>query len=308
MSKALHEAKTVREVNWRTPRLAMTFRKWRRVSHSSARFLSVLLTWIVASIGLVLAQDASETRLPPDRRVALVIGNSAYLAIAPSAKAGRDAEAVAARLRSVGFQSVTLAKDVGREELVAALLSFAREARDADWAVIYFAGHGVETDGVGYFVPIDAKLKHRKDVTAEALTFDKIMDFTAGARKARIVILDTSRDDSLLGPRPRSAPRRGSWAGMIPLESQVVPMIFFYATKARRPIVPGEGPNGPFATALVRHLATPGLELNQLFANIRSDVSKATNRKQQPFSLVSLHAGALYFVPSSENGDRRTQD
>ena len=154
------------------------------------------------------------------------------------------------------------ANDLDREQLVAALQAFGRQAQDADWAVIYFAGHGVEIDGVDYLVPTDARLKHRSHVEAEAITFDRAIDATSGARKARVAILDASRDDALLGPRPRSMLRRGSWVGMIPLEPSAVPTVVVYATKSRHSVVVGEGTNGAFASALTSHLLTPGLELS----------------------------------------------
>ena len=83
---------------------------------------------------------------------------------------------------------------------------------------------------------------------------------------------------------------------MIPLEPQPVPMLYIYATGARRSVLEGNGRNGPFATALTRHLATPGLELKQLFVRVRDDVVRATNRRQEPWVRSSLRGGVLYFV------------
>jgi uncharacterized caspase-like protein len=93
-----------------------------------------------------------------DRRVALVIGNSAYKNVRALANPQRDAEAVAASLRALGFTSVTLITDASREKLIDALHTFAIEADKADWAILYYAGHGVEVNGVNYLIPVDVKL------------------------------------------------------------------------------------------------------------------------------------------------------
>src|SRR5262249_2993927 len=89
-----------------------------------------------------------------DNRVALVIGNSSYASVAALPNPKRDAEAVTAALRNAGFQSVTMIADAGRETLVKALGAFAREADGADWAVVYFAGHGIEVGGTNYLIPV----------------------------------------------------------------------------------------------------------------------------------------------------------
>src|SRR5262249_4904830 len=75
-----------------------------------------------------------------------------------------DAAAIASALRQVGFQTVRLEQDLPREKLIEALRSFAREADSADWALVYFAGHGIEANGTNYLVPVDAKLEVDRDI------------------------------------------------------------------------------------------------------------------------------------------------
>src|SRR5579871_3486732 len=121
------------------------------------------------------------------------MGNSAYTAVSNLPNPRRDAEAVAAALRCLGFQAVTLAVDLGKEKLVATLRAFAREAENADWALIYFAGHGMEVNGVNYLVPIDAKLEIDRDVDFEAVPMMQVMSAVDGAKKLRLVLLDACR-------------------------------------------------------------------------------------------------------------------
>src|ERR1700730_15100717 len=103
------------------------------------------------------------------RRVALIVGNSAYSSVAVLPNPRRDAETVVLALHQVGFQTVTLANDLSRDKLIDALRVFARDAEMADWALIYFAGHGIEMGGVNYLIPIDAKLETDRDVNFEAV-------------------------------------------------------------------------------------------------------------------------------------------
>jgi hypothetical protein len=99
-----------------------------------------------------------------DRRVALVIGNSGYRAAQLLSNPSHDADLIGAALRSTGIEDVTIAHDLDREGMVAALKAFARKADAADWAVVYYAGHGIEIGGTNYLIPVDAKLETDRDV------------------------------------------------------------------------------------------------------------------------------------------------
>src|SRR5260370_36684283 len=98
------------------------------------------------------------TAVPFGRRVALVIGNSAYQHAPTLPNPRRDAVMVADALRQVNFQTVMLQNDLGREQLVNALRDFAKQAEGADWAVVYYAGHGRAVSSVNYLLPVDAKI------------------------------------------------------------------------------------------------------------------------------------------------------
>lgn len=108
-------------------------------------------------------------------RIALIIRNAAYRAVPNLHNPGRDADLVAATLRNVGFQTVILEKDLSREKLLEALRIFARQSEQADWGLVYFAGHGVELGGVNYLVPIDARLEIDRDIQFEAIALDQVL-------------------------------------------------------------------------------------------------------------------------------------
>jgi uncharacterized caspase-like protein len=230
---------------------------------------------------------------PQGHRVALVIGNSAYESARPLSNPGRDAKAVAAALRQVGFQAVRLENDLSRERLIDALRAFAKEADSADWAVIYFAGHGIEFDGGNYLVPVDARLETDRDVQVHAVSVDLVLGAVAGAKKLRLVLLDACRDN----PFPRKMGRtigRGL-AGLEP--AAAAGTLVVYAAKHGDVALDGTGENSPFAAAFVNQLQKPGVEIRKLVGLLRDEVMEATGRRQQPFAYGSLPGrDDFYFV------------
>ncbi len=237
-----------------------------------------------------------------ERRVALVIGNSAYRAAPALPNARRDAGTIADALRRVGFQAVTLENDVSKEKLVDMMRSFAHEAEQADWAVIYYAGHGIEVGGINYLIPVDARLQTDRDVQFEALPLDQALSAVEGARKLRIILLDACRENPFARQMRRTVASRSIGRGLARVEPDGGTLVA-YAAKHGEVALDGDGANSPFVTALVRHLATPGLEINKLFRLVRDDVLAATDRKQEPFVYGSLPGEDFFFIPPlAKNG------
>lgn len=241
-----------------------------------------------------LTKPTSATRML--RRIALVIGNSAYKSVPELPNPRRDATAVADTLRKVGFQSVTVVTDVTRDGLVAALRAFALESDKADWAMIYYAGHGIEIGGVNYMIPIDAKLVTDRDVQFEAVPLEQVMSTTEGAKKLRLVVLDACRDNPFANKIRRTIASRSVGRGLAQVEPDVGTLVVF-AAKDGQIAFDGDGANSPFTTAFLQNVSKPGVEINKLFRMIRDDVLAATGRKQQPFSYGSVPgAEDFYFV------------
>jgi len=130
-----------------------------------------------------------------DHRVALVIGNSNYQNVAALPNPQRDAKLVADVLKRTGFESVTLLTNLGKEALVAALRNLAARAETADWAVVYYAGHGMEVGGINYLIPTDAKIASDRDIGFEAVALEQVLNAAERAKKLRLVILDACRDN-----------------------------------------------------------------------------------------------------------------
>jgi tetratricopeptide (TPR) repeat protein len=233
----------------------------------------------------------------PGRRVALVIGNTAYKNVSPLENPVRDADMIAKTLRGAGFQTVTLANDLTRDKFFEALRTFAVQAEKADWAVIYYAGHGLEIGGINYLVPVDAKLRADGDAASEAVALEQVIASVQGARKLKLVILDACRDNPFVPKMQRSIALRLVNKGLSNIEPESGFMVV-YGAKAGETALDGEGAqNSPLATAIARNVRTPGIEVRKLFDIVRDDVMAATKKQQQPFSYGSLPGREdFYFV------------
>jgi len=231
------------------------------------------------------------------RRIALIIGNSTYAAVPALKNPSMDARAIADTLTSIGFEKVTLKLDLDRQATWAALTEFANEAARADWAVVYYAGHGIELDGQNYVIPVDAKLDSDRNVLFETVPLDHIVEATAGARKFRLVILDACRNNPFLQTMTRVASTRAVTRGLSRVEPQGGVLVA-YAAKAGEVALDGEGGNSPFVVSLIEQLRRPGVEVGFLFRKVRDSVLKLTNNTQEPYTYGSLPGDEeLYFRP-----------
>src|SRR5216683_322846 len=165
---------------------------------------------------VVEPSSAPAANLPsvPERRVALVIGNSAYQTVSGLPNTTNDARAIAEVLKADGFTSVRIILDMTRASMIASLNDFQREADTADWAVVYYAGHGLEVSGANYLVPIDAKLGDDRDIQDEAVSVDRILSAVENAKKLRLVMLDACRDNPFLKRMHRSIATRSISRGL----------------------------------------------------------------------------------------------
>jgi tetratricopeptide (TPR) repeat protein len=251
-----------------------------------------------------LAQSAMATQTAPtaasaERRVALVIGNSQYRSEAFLPNPRRDAKAVADALRQVGFQSVELKMNLDRDAMLKALRAFRDQADKADWALIYFAGHGIEINRVNYLIPIDAKLLDDRDVQTETVSYEELLPAAGGAKMLRLIVLDACRVNPFKDTMRRTMASRGANdRGLAaPPEAEPGTMIVYSAKDGEVAADDVDGVNSPFARAFVAELKVPGREVRRLFDNVRDDVLDATNNRQQPFTYGSLSGRRdFYFV------------
>jgi uncharacterized caspase-like protein len=255
--------------------------------------------------------DAGVTR---GRRVALVIGNSDYRKVPALANPQKDSDAVAASLRNIGFETVTLRNNATREDLIGSLRAFAEQADKADWAMVYYAGHGIEVNGQNHLIPIDATLKTDRDVQFEAVAMDQVMASIDGAKKLKLIVLDACRDNPFAPKMEKTGVRdvvaanstaggvvgtRSIGRGLGEVKVSGASLVVF-AAKHGQTALDGEGANSPFAVALVQRIATPGVEINKVFRLVRDDVMEATAGRQEPYTYGSLPGREDFFFVAAK--------
>jgi uncharacterized caspase-like protein len=229
-----------------------------------------------------------------EKRVALVIGNAAYQNTARLANPANDAEDVAAALTRVGFE-VIFERDVTKRSMEQALARFSRAAHQADVALFYFAGHGLQDRGRNYLMPVDAKLEDEFSLNFEMTRLDDVLTSLGQAQGVKILILDACRRNPLVERLARSTTTRDFYGtrGLARVDA-TRGMLVAYSTQADQVATDGTGRNSPFTAALVRQIDQPGLEIGALFRRVATDVNRATKGQQLPELSVSL-LGEFYF-------------
>jgi hypothetical protein len=233
-----------------------------------------------------------------EHRVALVLGNSRYRNVPSLPNPERDAAEVANALRATGFENVTLRTNLDRDQLIQALRAFATQAERADWSVIYYAGHGIEVGGTNYLIPVDATISSDRDMSFEAIALDQVLNVAERAKKLRLVVLDACRDNPFAARMKRtlSVASRSVSRGLAPIEPDAGTLVVF-AAKDGEVALDGDGAHSPFATAFIKDIRVPGLEVRRLFDTVRDDVIEMTGGKQKPFSYGSVSGRQdFYFV------------
>jgi hypothetical protein len=236
-----------------------------------------------------------------DKRVALVVGNSTYQTVPKLPNPARDASSVAKMFKDAGFETVDVALDVGNLEFKRGIRKFESMADDADIAVIYYAGHGLEISGVNYLIPVDARLASDRDADDEAITLERLVSSADGARRLRLIILDACRDNPFLSKMRREkkvASRAATASGLGKVEPTSTDTLIAYAAKAGSTADDGAGDHSPFTTSLLRNLTVPGLDVRLAFGRVRDEVLKATGNRQEPFVYGALGGGNISLVPA----------
>lgn len=225
------------------------------------------------------------------RRTALIIGNAAYEHSKVLVNPINDAELIADSATKAGFE-VIMATDLNRATFDQALREFRARADGAEVALIYYAGHGIESGGTNWLVPIDAKLTEIRDLRFEAVDLNALLE-TLGDAQRRIVILDACRDNPFgsnwsIGVR---ATQRG--LAQTPIEGALI----IYAASQGQVAIDGTGTNSPFATAVAKRIAEPGLILQLLGPKVTDDVLAATKGRQRPWTYSGMGGEEFFLVP-----------
>src|SRR5262245_4188560 len=258
--------------------------------HACLRPVALCLSAVMLGIVQLAAPAAAE------KRVALVIGNSAYTHAPPLPNPVNDANDMAAALKEVGIE-VILGLDLDKRSLDTKVREFSRALLGADAGILFYAGHGLQVAQRNYLVPVDAQLQTERDLDFEAMALDFILRQMEIGRegKTNILILDACRDNPLARSLMRAMGTRSASVGRGLAEVQPGMGSFVaFATKPGEVALDGEGRNSPFTAALAKAVKAPGKSLTAIMIEVRNEVLAATANKQLPWDHSAL-TGEFYF-------------
>lgn len=251
---------------------------------------------------LFLVGDTTSTLA--EVRVALVIGNSAYVNAPALPNPQNDASAISASLKARGFDVVE-AINVSKAAMDGVVKKFADMLPNAEVALLFYAGHGLQVGLQNYLVPVDAKLDRERDVDFEAVKLEFILRQMEINRdgKTSIVILDACRDNPLARNLARSMGTRSTSIGRgLATSPAGLGTFIAYATQPGNVALDGTGGNSPFTAALLKHMPLPGRNLPSIFIEVRKDVVATTNGQQVPWDHSALTSD-FYFVPDAAGAE-----
>ncbi len=246
-----------------------------------------------AAIGLAAFGYASHASAVGER-IALIIGNSHYVAAPVLAQPANDAEDLAKAFGSIGFDVIQLT-DLGGRAMRRAFRDFDQRADGASVAVIYFGGHAVAVDGVNYLMPVDARLERDTYVDDEAVPLSQVVAAVDGAKNIRLVMLATTDDDPLTEAMKRSLRSRMVAPGLVDFDPPGSTVVA-YAVRTVAGGGEASGRNSPYAAALLANLKTPALGLAAFLTQVRGDVAAATANREVPV-VVGAADAAVPIVP-----------
>lgn len=281
----------------------------RRLRCRLRRLLAPLAACLLLLLLPTRAPDAAERD-----RVALVIGNSHYDELPDLENPYNDAKAVAAALWEAGFETIEVL-DADREEMIAAIATFSRRIGDGTDAVFYFAGHGVQSGGGNWLLPVSIRIEDANRLREAAIDANEIVELMGGNRaRINVLILDACRNNpfaearsvlaeelSRIDPQvfadvdnPQVVTR--AVGGLGPLRTGRAETVVGYATSPGEVALDGEGRNSPYTQALVEYLHVPGLEIDPFFRRVRASVRERTGGQQIPWVASTLES-EFYFRP-----------
>jgi uncharacterized caspase-like protein len=253
-------------------------------------YLAAVLSVLVA---LAFAPEARA-----EKRVALVIGNTAYKSAAELRNPSNDATDMAAALMRLGFD-VVAGTDLDKRSMERTIREFGQKLARADVALFFYAGHGLQVSGQNYLVPVDAQLASEGDIDFEGLPLALVLKQMEREAKTSIVLLDACRDNPLARNLARSMGTRGGQIGQGLAEVKAgVGTLIGFSTQPGNVALDGDGRNSPYAGALLKHVATPGRDVSAILVAVRNDVLQATGGRQVPWEHTSL-TGEVFLQPGA---------
>jgi uncharacterized caspase-like protein len=240
------------------------------------------LGFVLAGLALLATPAAAE------RRVALVIGNSAYQHTSPLPNPRHDAEDIATALRRLEFE-VFVGQDLNKREMERLVREFTGKLAGVDVALLFYAGYALQVGSQNFLMPIDARLVAEADVDFETMPLTLVLRHMQLDAKTNLVFLDACRDNPLANTLARRAPSRSSYfgQGLAQVESGIGTLIGF-STQPNRVASDGSGRNSPYAGALLTAMEMPDIDIAVVMRHVRNQVLQATGQRQVPWEHSSL--------------------
>ncbi len=231
-----------------------------------------------------------------EKRLGLVIGNGSYekgALLNPE----NDARAIEKALKGIGFEVIRF-ENLGQKDMAKAIDDFGNRLKKYDVGLFFYAGHGVQSKGFNYLLPVDAKIFSESDVEFNCIRADRVLAKMEDAKnKVNVVILDACRDN----PFERSWTRSARGKGLATMTAPVGSIIAF-ATSPGTTASDGTGENGLYTSGLLSFINEPGITAIQMFQKVTAYVYKKSQNIQLPWISTSL-TGDFYLVPGTGKGD-----
>jgi uncharacterized caspase-like protein len=260
-----------------------------------SRMTQPLRVALATAVLLALAALPAEAK-----RLALVIGNDTYQNIERLRNARCDARAIAAELKTVGFD-VTLHQDLNQRAMLAALRSFKARVAGGDEVVFYFSGHGVQFGGTNYLIPVDMTAESEEQIADDAVPLQRVLDdLTEQKARFSLAIVDACRNNPF-----KQAGRSLGGRGLVPVTPATGQMIMYSAGAGQTALdslgPQDRNPNGVFTRVLIQQMRKTGVAAGSLLKDVQSEVVELTRgvRHEQVPALYDQSLGQFYFRPGA---------
>lgn len=256
------------------------------------KILGVAVGAFLLIAGFMLAEAGAST----GKRVALIVGNSAYQHAPVLANPANDATDIAVELKALGF-TVIEGTDLSNRGMREKIREFANELRGADVGMLYYAGHGLQVNGRNYLAPVDARLEFESDLDFETIPLEFVQRQMEREVQTVLLFLDACRDNPLTRSFRASSRSSGPGKGLAEVKSAAGTLIAF-ATDPNNVALDGKGRNSPFTKAMLNNISRKDVEIQTMMTDVRREVHDETNEQQTPWINSSL-LGRFYFAPAS---------
>jgi len=254
--------------------------------------------WTIVLLLLFCVVSISARHSYAENRVALILGNGAYVHTSPLRNPVNDAEKLSEAFQKMGF-TVLRGIDQTKSGMDEQIGLFSRKLQGAGLAVFFYAGHGIQINSRNYLVPVDFDPEKGSDLTTQLIRLDDILHELEKGKQNNIIFLDACRDNPMADQLASSLAKGRSMTidqdrgvkyvskGLAEVEGKAGTLIA-YATQPGNIALDGVGPNSPFTESLLKHIETPGLEIRDMLTKVRASVMGITKEKQIPWDHSSL--------------------